>query len=261
MLIALIMMFGVNRVVNKHNLNAGQTTAPGFLFLVLVSGYLMVQKLHPVWFFAPLLLLSIERLFLAYGNRKPMAWCFEATFWLSVGSLFFAKGIYFLIFLWMIMFILRLFSLRAILASIIGAILPYVLTSGYFYLTDQLPWFIDLLVENFISPVAFFAHTIYSQLYNGFVIFLIFIAILVVVRILPTLKIISRKYYRIFVWLIVLCVIAALTPYYSLEVVPIMAIGASIVLSRFLNVIRRPIIQDVIITLLFGITLAAQFLI
>ncbi len=261
MLIALVMMFGVNRVVNKYSLNTGQTTAPGFLFLLLVSAYLMVQKLHPVWFFSPLLLLSVERLFSAYGNRKPMAWCFESTFWLSVGALFFAKGIYFLIFLWMVMFILRLFSLRAILASILGAILPFVLAMGYYYLVGELGWFLDLMIENFISPVAFFSHTIFSQMYNGFIIFLIFISILVVVRILPTLKIISRKHYRIFIWLIVFGVIAALTPYYSLEVVPIMAIGASIVLSRFLNAIRRTFIQDIIIVLLFGGTIAAQFLI
>ena len=261
MLIALVMMFGVNRIVNRFGLSNIQTALPGFLYLFLVSGYLMAQQLHPVWFFTPLLLLSIERLFSANGQRKPMAWCFESAFWLSVGSLFYAKGIYFLIVVWMIMFILRLFSLRAILASIIGAVLPYLLSLGYYYLTGRMGWFADLILENFISPVAFFSHTIYSEVYNGVVIFLVFVAILAVFRIIPTVKIITRKYFRIFIWLIVLAIVAALTPYYSLEVVPILSIGASIVLSRFFNAIRRPIIQEVIFFLLIGITLAAQFLI
>lgn len=261
MLIALVMMFGVNRIVNRFGLSNIQTALPGFLYLFLVSGYLMAQQLHPVWFFTPLLLLSIERLFSANGQRKPMAWCFESAFWLSVGSLFYAKGIYFLIVVWMIMFILRLFSLRAILASVIGAILPYLLSFGYYYLTGRMGWFADLILENFISPVAFFSHTIYSEVYNGVVIFVVFLAILAVFRIIPTVKIITRKYFRIFIWLIVLAIVAALTPYYSLEVVPILSIGASIVLSRFFNAIRRPIIQEIIFFLLVGITLAAQFLI
>lgn len=261
MLITLVMMLGVNRIVNRFGLSNNQTAMPGYLYLFLVSGYLMAQQLHPVWFFTPLLLLSIERLFSGGPHRKPMAWCFESTFWLSVGSLFYAKGIYFLILIWMIMFILRLFSFRAILASVLGAILPYIFAFGYYFLIDKFTWFADLAIENFVSPVAFFSHTIYSQVYNGIVIFMVFLAILAVVRIMPMVKIITRKYFRIFIWLIVLGIIAALTPYYSLEVVPILAIGAAIVLSRFLNAIRKTIIQEVLFVLLFVLTLAAQFLI
>ena len=238
-----------------------ETAAPGFLYLFLVSGYLVVQKLHPVWFFAPLLLLAIERLFTAYGNRKPMSYCFEASLWLSLGSLFYGKGIYFIIFIWMIMFILRMISLRSVLASVIGLILPYILVMGYYYMSGRLLWLLDVAVENFISPVAFFSHSVYSQIYKSFIIALTFIAILAVVRILPTVKIISRKHYRILIWLIVLGIIAALTPYFSLEVVPILALGSAIVLSRFLNAIRRPLIQEIILFLIVGITIAAQFLI
>ncbi len=190
-----------------------------------------------------------------------MAWCFEAAFWVSLGSLFYAKGIYFLVLIGMTMFILRLFSFRDVLAALIGAILPYLLSMGYYYQVGQLEWFIDLILENFISPVAFFSHSIYSQVYNGIIIFMVFLAILAVVRIMPVVKIITRKYFRIFIWLIVLGIVAALTPYFSLEVLPVLAIGAAIVLNRFFNAIRRPAVQEVMFVLLVVITLAAQFLI
>nr|WP_319400967.1 hypothetical protein [uncultured Carboxylicivirga sp.] len=261
MLITLVMMFGMNRIVNRFGLSNNQTAMPGYLYLFLVSGYLMAQQLHPVWFFTPLLLLAIERLFSGGPHRNPMAWCFEASFWLSVGSLFYAKGIYFMILIWMIMFILRMFSLRSILASVIGLILPYIFAFGYYFIIDKSAWFADLAIENLISPIAFFSHTIFSQVYNGIIIFMVFMAILAVVRIMPVVKIITRKYFRIFIWLIVLAIVASLTPYYSLEVVPILAIGSSIVLSRFLNAIKKPIIQEVIFILLFVLSLSAQFLI
>jgi len=261
MLIALIMMFSVNRIVNRYNLFNGQTNAPGFLYMLLVSGYLMAQKLHPVWFFTPLFMLSFERLFAASGQRKPMTWCFEASFWLSLGSLFYAKGIYFIILIWMIMFILRQMSLRALMASIIGLILPYLFSFVYYFWFDKSGWFLETIFENLVSPIAFYKHTIYSQVYNGFMIFLVFISIISVVRILPAIKIITRKHYRIFIWLIVLSMVAAITPYYSLEVMPIWAIGTSIVVGRFLSLIRRRFIQEIILGLIFVLTIAAQFLI
>jgi len=261
MLIALLVMFSVNRISNRFTLFNGQTALPGFLYMFFVSGYLMTQKLHPVWFFTPLLMLSIERLFSAYNERKPMTWCFEASFWLSLGTLFYAKGIYFIAFLWVIMFILRQMSFRAFIASILGVFLPYAFTIGYYFWFDQSATFIDLMFENFASPLAFFEHSIYSQVYNGLVAFLVFISILGVVRILPAVKIITRKHYRVFIWLIVLCVVAAITPYFSLELMPIWAIGASIIVGRFLSVIRRPFIQELFFTLILIITIAAQFLI
>lgn len=261
MFIALILMFGVNRITNRYSLAIGQTSAPGFIYLLFISGYLMVQKLHPVWFFTPLLLLAIERLFSAYGHRKPMTWCFEAMFWLSLGTLFYAKGIYLSILIWMTMFILRLFTLRTFLATLIGLILPYLLAFGYYFWIDKHMWFIDLLFENLISPIAFFNHTLFSQWYNGIIIAVVFVAIMAVVRIMPMVKIVSRKHYRIFIWLIVLCVVASLTPYFSLEIIPVLALGSAIICNRFISVIRRTIIQDVLFLLLIIITISAQFLI
>ncbi|MCT4644739.1 MAG: hypothetical protein N4A74_07120 [Carboxylicivirga sp.] len=259
--IALIMMFSVNRITNRYTLFSGQTNIPGFIYMLLISGYLMAQKLHPVWMFTPLLMLATERLFLASGQRKPMTWCFEASFWLSLGTLFYAKGIYFIVFLWMIMFILRLMNLRSLLASIIGIILPYLFAFGYYFWTDQSLGFLETIFENFVSPIAFYKHTMYSQIYNGILIFLVFISILSVVRTLPAIKIITRKHYRIFIWLIVLCVVASITPYFSLEVTPVLAIGASIIVGRFFALIRRRFLQELFLYILVACTIAAQFLI
>jgi len=259
MLIALIIMFSVNRIANRYTLFNGQTALPGFLYMLFVSGYLMAQKLHPVWFFTPLLMISIERLFAAYSERKPMTWCFDASFWLSLGTLFYAKGIYFFVFIWMVMFILRQMNFKTFVASLLGLILPYLFAFGYYFWNDQSGAFLDVAFENFASPLAFFDHTIYSQIYNGIIAFLVFISILGVVRILPAVKIITRKHYRVFVWLIILTVVAAITPYYSLEVIPIWAIGTSIIVGRFLSVIRRPFLQELFLYLIVLLTITAQF--
>ncbi len=261
MLLAAIMAFGVNRIVNRYSLMSTQTPLPGFVYLVLISGFISIQKLHPVWFFTPLFLLALERLFLATGNRKPMALCFEAAFWLSVGSLFYAKGIYFIVLIWITMVILRSLTGRSAVASILGLILPYLLSFGVFFWQDKHLWFLNLTTENFFSGVAFFEHNLFSKIYNGLAYFLILLSILMVFRIMPSLKINSRKHYRIFIWLIVCCTIAGLTPYFSLEVGPLLAIGASIMTSRFLLTMKKSLIQELTFYLLIIITFTAQFLI
>ncbi len=261
MAIALMVMFSVNRIANRYSLFSGPTALPGFLYMLFVSGYLMAQKLHPVWFFTPLLISSIERLFAAHGERKPMTWCFEASFALSLGTLFYAKGIYFMAFIWIIMFILRQFTFKTFTASVLGLLLPYLFIFAYYFWHDQSNVFVDVIFENFASPLAYFEHTIYSQVYNSIIGFLVFISILGIVRILPAIKIITRKHFRIFIWLIILCIVAAITPYFSLEVIPVWAIGASIITGRFLSVIQRPFLQELFFYLILGITIAAQFLI
>ncbi len=78
---------------------------------------------------------------------------------------------------------------------------------------------------------------------------------------MSVIKIISRKYYRILIWLIVLCVLAVLTPLFSLELIPVLAFGCAVMTARFLKSIRIAWLQEVVFGLLLVLTLAAQFLI
>lgn len=210
--LALIMALGVNRILNKYALVNIQTPMPGFIYLLFVSGFISIQKLSGIWFFTPLLLLAIERLFNGADQRKPMSWCFEAAFLLSIGSLFYAKGFYFILLLWISMFILRIFTLRSIVASLIGLLLPYFFAFAGYFLLDQGSVFMNLIRTNFTSAIPFYNHTLFSQIYIIAMSVLILVSIVSVANLMSVIKIISRKYYRILIWLIVLCVLAVLTP-------------------------------------------------
>ncbi|TAJ13569.1 hypothetical protein DMA11_08380 [Marinilabiliaceae bacterium JC017] len=259
--LALINMMAVNRLVNRYGLLNKQSVLPGYIYLILVSGYGVVQHLQPVWFYSPLLILALERLFTAAGQRRPMSYCFDAAFWLSTGTLFYAKGIFLIPFIWAVIFILRMFSFRTFLASIIGLILPYFFAfCYYFWIGKQVDYF-AILMENFMSPVAFFEHSIVSKAYNVIIIGIIIFSILSLVRQMPTFKIITRKHYRIFIWLIVICLLGSMTPYFSLEIISVMAIGGAVVLAQFFSSIQKNIWQEVFLIFLLVITLVAQYFI
>jgi hypothetical protein len=258
MLMALIAAMGVNRFTNRYKLIQKMTLLPGVVYIMLVSGLTTVQYIQPVWFFVPMLLLSLEKLFNASGKYKPMPWCFEAGFWFSAGTLFFAKGMVLYIFILLAMFILRVFNLRTVLASLFGILLPYLFAFGYYFATDKLPAFLDMLHVNFVSPVAFFSRTVYSTIYLAVMVFFVILSLINVARQMPTFKIITRKHYRIFNWLVILSLLAAMTPFYSVEMIPVISIGSSIVIAYFLDTTQRNYLKELYFTILIVVTILAH---
>ncbi len=258
MALSLMGAMGVNRFTNRYKLIPSQTLLPGVIYILLVSGFTAVQYIQPVWFFVPLLLLSLEKLFNAHGMHKPMARCFDAGFWFSVGTLFFAKGMILLVFLFMTMFILRVFTLRSVLASLFGIALPYIFTFVYYLVIDKAGMFLDILRVNFVSPVAFFSRSAYSELYLGIIIIIVILSLINVARQMPTFKILTRKHYRIFNWLVVISLLAAMTPFYSIEMIPVISLGSSIVLAYYFDTIQRNFLKEILFSLLILITILAQ---
>ncbi len=258
MTLALLSAMGVNRFTNRYKLLSKPTVLPGIIYILLISGFIEVQYIHPVWFFVPLFLLSIEKLFNAHGKQKPMVWCFDAALWFSVGTLFFGKGMILFVFLLIVMFILRIFKTKTILASLLGLILPYTFTFVYYLIINKTDVFFDTLHVNFITPVAFFSHSIFSETYLFAMVILVVLSLIIVARQMPVFKILTRKHYRIFNWLVILSLLTAMTPFYSVEMVPIISIGSSIVIAHFLDTIRLNWVKDIIFTLLIIITILAQ---
>jgi hypothetical protein len=75
---------------------------------------------------------------------------------------------------------------------------------------------------------------------------------------MPTFKILTRKHYRIFNWLVILSLLAAMTPFYSIEMIPVISIGSSIVTAYFLDTTQRVFLKELYFTLLVAITILAQ---
>jgi hypothetical protein len=75
---------------------------------------------------------------------------------------------------------------------------------------------------------------------------------------LPTQKIITRKLFRVIVWLTLLTAGACLTPFFSVELAPVVAVGPSIVLAFWLDRMSGRFWQETILLLFFVIATAAQ---
>ena len=258
MILALFSAMGINRFTNRYKLLSKPTVLPGIIYILLISGFVEVQYIHPVWFFVPLFLLSIEKLFNAHEKQKPMASCFDSALWFSVGTLFFGKGIILFVFILIVMFILRVFTTKTILASLLGLLLPYIFAFVYYLMLDKTDVFFETLHVNFTNPVAFYSHSIYSKTYLFTMVILVILSLVNVARQMPTFKILTRKHYRIFNWLVILSLLVAMTPFYSVEMVPVISIGSAIVIAYFLDVIRRNYLKEIFFMAIVLITILAQ---
>ncbi|WP_026474073.1 LTA synthase family protein [Alkaliflexus imshenetskii] len=258
-LLALLTGFSVNRMVARYGMLQHQSMMPLLIFGLLSGAFLSVQKLNPVWFFVFFFVLAIERLFATVNQRNHAVGCFDAAFLLGVGSLFYAKGLFFLPILIVTIGILRIGSLSSLVASFFGLLFPFVASFVYYFYFEKGVWFILVLKENLITNPGQYNHTVVSHIYMSFVIAILAVSILSVVRYMSVQKVIVRFYFRVFIWIILLAGAAVLTPFFSMELIPLAAVGASVTVAFWLERIKSVWIKEIGFLLLVCLTVIGQF--
>ncbi len=260
-LLTLLAALGVNRLTNHFAFTQRQTVLSAFFYIVFCSGFIMVQELHPILLFTVFAIISIERLFLAVAAPTPMRHIFEASVWLSFASLFYGKGVWFFPLLLLAMAMMRIANLKSFLAAIIGFALPHLFAATWYLYHDQLAWYGDMILEITFTPIAFFNHNLMSQVYLVFTSVFIVISLLSAIRRLTTIKIISRKYFRFIIWIVFYPIALVFTPYFSFDVLPIVAIGAAILSASMVSFWVKNRLREISILALIIITLTTQWLV
>ncbi len=258
-LLTLVSALAVNRLANHYHFIQKQTNLTAFFYILFTSGFIMVQELHPILLFTPFFIIAMERLFLAVAATQPMRYTFEAAFWTSVASLFYGKGIWFFPLLLLAMAMMRVFSFKSFMAAMIGLLLPYLFAATWFFVNNELKLFGDSLVESILTPVAFFNHNILSQIYLFSTVIFVVFGLLSAIRRLTTVKIITRKYYRFVIWVVFYPSALVFTPYFSFDVLPLVAIGASVLSATMVTFWQKSRFREMVILSLVILTLLTQW--
>ena len=111
----------------------------------------------------------------SYQDSRAAGWTFYAFFCVGLASMVFIQVGYFLPFLWLMMMVFtNSFSIRNFFASIIGLIMPYWFSAGYFAYTNN----IDGLISHFAEFINYQELFDYSQVTDHEVVNLLFLIIL-----------------------------------------------------------------------------------
>jgi len=250
----------VNRMASKYALLQKQSLLPLFVFMLLASAFLSVQKLNPVLIFAFFFAFSIERLLGSVNETKPVVRCFDASLLVGIGSLFFAKGVFLYPILFLVMGILRVANYRTLIASLMGFIFPFTISFAWFFLMNEPGYFLSIINENLFSNPGQYNHTVYSEVYLGLFVGINIVAIVVLVRNMAVQKVITRKYYRVFIWIVFLTGIGVLLPFFSMEIFPVVIMASSIIFSFWIDKTTNKWMQEGYLWLIVVLTAFGQLL-
>ncbi len=248
---AVIITLNITRFNSNYALLSKQSALPGFIFIILVSSLTYVQHFSPIWISTIFFIISMDYLFHAYGKRKTMNDCFMATLWLSFATMFSYKIILIIPLIFFIMSILRVLSFKAVLASLIGLILPWLFVYGYTLFFDETSTFYSYFEFSPERIFNLYSHNMASILFFGILILIFIAALLSVFNEYGKKKIFTRKQYQVFVFSGIYLTALMILTGTSMDLLPIVAVPTSIIIAHLLDHIRSWIWQNVIVISLF----------
>lgn len=155
-LIVIFLLFiqatAINSLVATHRLDDTITLFPGLFYILIASALPRFLHLSPLHLANTFYLIALMELFKVY--KKPFAAenIFNVGFWISVGSLFYCSYAVFIIWGIIGLNILRAFNLQELLMLLIGAFVPYILSSTYVFWVDQWDIFFK---RQFVTSIGF----------------------------------------------------------------------------------------------------------
>lgn len=217
---------------------------PALFFVLLSSSIVSIQNFNPALFANLFVLFAIDKSILISKETHRLASYFESGMLIGIASLINLSSLYTLIIVWLSLFIMRpRFNWREWITSIIGLVTPAFIYGIVLYLrNDFLSTFLSyknlLFSSNHHFPTLSSINTI-SLILLGTV---IFIAILFNIRFIGIKKINTRKYFSLFLWILILT-----APMFFLKFATylyIMAIPIAIILSMFFTNVKSRIVGE-----------------
>ena len=194
-----------------------------------------------------------------YQDKQSSGWTFYAFFCIGLASMVFIQIGYFLPVLWLMMMVFtNSFSIRNFFASIIGVVMPYWFSAGYYAYTDNMQG----LANHFLEFVNYKELFDYSQVTDHEVVNLVFLTILGVIGSIHFLhtsyadKIRTRMIYDTFAMVnFVSLAFIILQPQHIKELGGIMIVNTAPLVAHFITFTRGKITNIMFISMLVIVVL------
>ncbi|MFC2137887.1 hypothetical protein ACFLTE_06905 [Bacteroidota bacterium] len=251
----------INRLNTKFFILESRSYLPSFIFIFGCS-LIPMHNLNALVFANIFLLFAIESIFSTYRNDKAWLKYFDAGLLLSIASLFYIKLAFFILFIWIGLLILRPFRGKEWLVSIIGFLIPYIISGSYFLIFE----------DNFIYRVNLFINQLFSFYYPGeydllYLIYLGFLSILVIfssyhiIVHLQKRKVSVRKYYQLLFWLFIISIsLFVLGRFHNTEIILIIMVSVSFLVSNYILSFKSNFWTEILLSIFAGIIIIIQLI-
>ncbi|MCF6356525.1 MAG: DUF6427 family protein [Draconibacterium sp.] len=238
-----------------------RTKLPSILFIIIVSGFTDLHTLHPVFPATMFLLFAIYSLFGTFEEPKPYSAIFNTGFFIGVGTFFYFNLIVLLpAFIIGITILMRENSWRKYIILLIGFFVPVFFVFSYAVITEQISEMLTVITQNIVTPVNYFHTNIPLHIYLSVLTLLTITGTIIIMRQYDSKKVSSRKYFAIFLVIFVVSLFSfTFIPVTSQEMLVIIAIPITYLISNLFVSIKRKFWGDFLFILLIAIVIFIQF--
>ncbi|MEO1627927.1 MAG: hypothetical protein AAFV25_22450 [Bacteroidota bacterium] len=127
----------INIAISRHRTAGEISLFPGLFYILLASSLPEFLIFSPALVANTFYILAMMELMQTYKNQAAAGHIVNAGFWVAIGSLFYFSHIVFLLLAFFALGILRAFRLKEAIMVLIGFVVPYILTSVYYFWGDQ----------------------------------------------------------------------------------------------------------------------------
>jgi hypothetical protein len=261
LLFIILLAFLILKLNVQYTFIKVRTVLPSIIFILITSGLHELHAMHPVYPAALFLILTVDRIFNSYDKEVIHSNAFEAGIFLAIGSLFYLNLVFFFPFLWIGFIILKpKVNWREFVLTTLGFIFPWLVALVYYGATNQTDELMLTLKSNISLHQPFLKGNLPIQIYLGFLGFMTLLASFLILSQYDGKKISSRKYFKAFFWIFLIsCVLIAANPAVSQEIIILLAIPLTYLISNYLIFTKRQIWGEVFLYILVAGVIFLQF--
>lgn len=257
----ILLAFLVFKINVQYSFIKVRTVLPSVLFILISSGLHELHSMHPVYPAALFLILTIDRIFNSYDKEVIHSNAFDAGILLAVGSLFYFNLVFFFPFLWIGFIILKpQVNWREYILSTLGFVLPWLAALAYYGATGQSDELMAILKSNISLHGSLLKGNLAVQIYLGFLALMILLSSISLLSQYDFKKISARKYFKAFFWVFLIsCILLVANPGVSQDIIILLAIPVSYLVSNYLIHMKRPIWGEIFLYILLAGVIYLQF--
>lgn len=258
----ILLAFLVFKINVQYSFIKVRTVLPSVLFIIISSGLHELHSMHPVYPAALFLILTIDRIFNSYEKEVIHSNAFDAGILLAIGSLFYFNLVFFFPFLWIGFIILKpKVNWREYILSTLGFVFPWLAAMAYYGATGQVEQFTTIVKANLSLHGSLLKGNLAVQIYLGFLALIILLSSVSLLSQYDFKKISARKYFKAFFWVfLIACVLMVANPAVSQDIIILLAIPVSYLISNYLIYMKRPVWGEIILYILLAGVIYLQFI-
>ena len=224
---------------------------PPLFFVLIISLFSRNYNLLPALLGNLFLLMAMVRTLDSERVPEQKRLYFEAGLLIGIGTLLFPPLVAMTLFIFATQFIMRFFDIREFLASVLGFVVPFVFYLFGMFMIDEPAQFWQRMEQIGITQHFTVKLSIVQYSSVGFMALFTLVALLTMTQYIRMYKVTTRKYFTLFIWLIIISVAGFfLIPCAGLTMAVFPAMSLAFIASLYFMQIRRNALGELAFLLL-----------